>query len=153
MPIANWIAAKVLQIVNEASPMASQAATLESRFTADLEMDDMDLLELTMELETAFGIELRDEDLVRVATVSDVCVLITAAQTMADTARTEALTQPVFRRGPDAVVAEEPSSSEQQLDWVSMAWAAVTETAAPAALAVAAENAEFDGLLPLLALA
>ncbi|RKQ83622.1 acyl carrier protein [Brockia lithotrophica] len=44
----------------------------ESRFREDLKADSLDLVELVMELEDAFGLEISDEDAEKIQTVQDV---------------------------------------------------------------------------------
>ncbi|GAX62509.1 acyl carrier protein [Candidatus Scalindua japonica] len=45
--------------------------TLETSFVNDLEADSLDIVELVMELEDAFGVNIPDEDAERIKTVGD----------------------------------------------------------------------------------
>jgi len=52
----------------------------ESRFREDLKADSLDLVELVMELEDAFSLEISDEDAEGIQTVQDVINYIEAHQ-------------------------------------------------------------------------
>lgn len=45
---------------------------LDTRFKEDLNIDSLDALELTMELESVFGLEMPDEDAEKLFTIQDV---------------------------------------------------------------------------------
>ncbi|MBQ4167932.1 MAG: acyl carrier protein [Clostridia bacterium] len=50
--------------------------TLETRFVEDLKADSLDLVELVMDLEERYGVEIPDEQLAEVKTVGQIIELI-----------------------------------------------------------------------------
>jgi acyl carrier protein len=50
--------------------------TLETRFVEDLKADSLDLVELVMDLEDRYGVEIPDEQLAEVKTVGQIIELI-----------------------------------------------------------------------------
>jgi acyl carrier protein len=52
--------------------------TMEASFTKDLGADSLDTVELVMELENEFGLEIPDEDAEKIATVGDAVKYIAA---------------------------------------------------------------------------
>jgi len=62
---------KVKQIIMEKLGVSEEQVTPEASFTEDLNADSLDVVELVMELEDAFGIEIPDEDAEKLRTVQD----------------------------------------------------------------------------------
>ena len=50
--------------------------TLDTRFVEDLKADSLDLVELVMDLEDRYGVEIPDEQLAEVKTVGDIIGII-----------------------------------------------------------------------------
>ncbi|MCR5809154.1 MAG: acyl carrier protein [Clostridiales bacterium] len=50
--------------------------TLDTRFVEDLKADSLDLVELVMDLEDRYGVEIPDEQLAEVKTVGDIIEII-----------------------------------------------------------------------------
>lgn len=50
--------------------------TLETRFVEDLKADSLDLVELVMDLEETYGVEIPDEQLAEVKTVGQIVSII-----------------------------------------------------------------------------
>jgi acyl carrier protein len=63
---------KVKEIIVEKLKVAPERVTMETDFKKDLEADSIDLFELVMAVEDAFGVELDDDAVVGVETVADV---------------------------------------------------------------------------------
>ena len=63
---------KIREIAAQNLSMDMETVTATAKFKEDLEIDSLDLFELTMALEEEFGIEIPAEDLESIATVSDV---------------------------------------------------------------------------------
>ncbi|PGK51184.1 acyl carrier protein [Priestia megaterium] len=70
---------KVQKVVVERLGVESADVTLEASFKDDLGADSLDTVELVMELEEAFDIEISDEDAEGIQTVGDVVRYIEAA--------------------------------------------------------------------------
>jgi acyl carrier protein len=66
------ILSKVKAIISELLDIDEDEIKPESRFREDLEADSLDLVELIMEFEEAFGGEISDEDAQEITTVSEV---------------------------------------------------------------------------------
>ena len=62
---------QVKNIIIELLAVDPSKVTKEARFREDLEADSLDLVELIMEFEDAFGGEISDEDAQKIATVGD----------------------------------------------------------------------------------
>ncbi len=62
---------KIKGIIVELLDVDESAVTLEARFREDLEADSLDLVELIMEFEEAFGSEISDEDAQKITTVGE----------------------------------------------------------------------------------
>lgn len=63
---------KVKEIVADKLSLDEDEITIESSFIDDLGADSLDLVELIMALEDEFDIEIPDEEVEKIATVSDV---------------------------------------------------------------------------------
>ena len=55
-----------------------ESITMESRLIEDLKADSLDIVELIMDLESEFDLQIPDEDLPKVATVQDIVNYIEA---------------------------------------------------------------------------
>ncbi len=62
---------KVKDIIAELLDVDAAGISAESRFREDLEADSLDLVELIMEFEEAFGSEISDEDAQKITTVGE----------------------------------------------------------------------------------
>ena len=69
--MAAGIEEKVRQIVVEKLGVEESEVTPTASFVEDLGADSLDLVELVMEFETAFGIQIPDEDTERIRRVQD----------------------------------------------------------------------------------
>ena len=67
---------KVRGIAAEQLGIDEDKIVMESTFLADLEADSLDIVELMMALEEEFNIEIPDEDVEKLSTVSDVVAYI-----------------------------------------------------------------------------
>jgi acyl carrier protein len=65
------INAKVKEIVMNKLGVEESAVTPEASFTNDLGADSLDTVELVMEFEKVFGIQIPDEDAEKISTVAD----------------------------------------------------------------------------------
>ena len=63
---------KVKEIIVEQLDVEEDKVTLEASFRDDLEADSLDVVELVMELEDEFDLEIADEDAEKINTVQDV---------------------------------------------------------------------------------
>ncbi|MCS6939190.1 MAG: acyl carrier protein [Roseiflexus sp.] len=63
--------ARLRKIVAEQLGVDESKIVPTARFTDDLNADSLDLVEMIMELEEAFGIEIPDEDAEKIVTVQD----------------------------------------------------------------------------------
>jgi len=63
---------KVIKIVMEQLDVTKEECVLEASFIDDLGADSLDIVELLMEMEEAFDIEIADEELEKIATIQDV---------------------------------------------------------------------------------
>ena len=70
---------KVQKVVVERLGVESADVTMEASFKEDLGADSLDTVELVMELEEAFDIEISDEDAAGIQTVADVVNYIESA--------------------------------------------------------------------------
>ena len=69
---------KVRQIVVEKLGVEASEVTPNASFVEDLGADSLDLVELVMEFETAFGIQIPDEDTEKIRRVQDAIDYINA---------------------------------------------------------------------------
>lgn len=65
--IANTVKEAISELIN----IEMDRITLKSRFTEDLGMDSLDLVEFIMEMEEEFGREISDSDAQKISTVGD----------------------------------------------------------------------------------
>ena len=63
---------KVRDIIAKQLDIDSATIALDSKLIDDLKADSLDIVELIMDLEQEFGIEIPDEDLTKVQTVADI---------------------------------------------------------------------------------
>ena len=74
------IATKVKAIIVDKLGVDENDVTLEASFTNDLGADSLDTVELIMELEKQFEIQIPDEEAEKIATVGDAVAFIEKAQ-------------------------------------------------------------------------
>ena len=63
---------KVIKVIMEQLDVTKEECVLEASFIDDLGADSLDIVELLMEMEEAFCIEIADEELEKIATIKDV---------------------------------------------------------------------------------
>jgi acyl carrier protein len=63
---------KVIKLVMEQLDVTREECVLEASFIDDLGADSLDLVELIMEMEEVFGIEIADDELEKIRTIKDV---------------------------------------------------------------------------------
>jgi acyl carrier protein len=63
---------KVIKLVMEQLDVTKEQCLLEASFIDDLGADSLDIVELLMEMEEAFGVEIADEELEKISTIKDV---------------------------------------------------------------------------------
>jgi acyl carrier protein len=63
---------KVIKLVMEQLDVTREECVPEASFIDDLGADSLDLVELIMEMEEVFGMEIADEELERIRTIKDV---------------------------------------------------------------------------------
>ena len=63
---------KVIKLVMEQLDVTREQCVLEAFFIDDLGADSLDIVELLMEMEEAFGVEIADEELEKIRTIKDV---------------------------------------------------------------------------------
>ena len=71
---------RVKEIIVEQLDVEESLVTLEASFTDDLEADSLDVVELVMELEDEFDMEIADEEAEKIATVGDAVNYINSMQ-------------------------------------------------------------------------
>lgn len=71
---------KIREIVVEQLGVDEEQVTLESSFVDDLGADSLDIVELVMALEEAFGVEIPDTDAEKISTVGDVVEYVKSLQ-------------------------------------------------------------------------
>ncbi|HNZ11633.1 MAG: Acyl carrier protein [Deltaproteobacteria bacterium ADurb.Bin151] len=69
---------KVIQLVMEQLDVTREQCKLEASFIDDLGADSLDLVEMIMEMEEKFGVEIADEELEKIRTIQDVVDFIRA---------------------------------------------------------------------------
>ena len=74
------VEAKVKQIIVEQLQLSEEEVTAEASFIEDLGADSLDLTELIMAFEEAFGVEIADEDAQKILKVKDAINYIEAKQ-------------------------------------------------------------------------
>ena len=78
--IMSEIESKVRDIIVDKLGVDAAEVTAEKSFTGDLGADSLDTVELIMNLETEFGIQIPDDDAEKIATVGDAVAYIEAHQ-------------------------------------------------------------------------
>jgi acyl carrier protein len=63
---------KVIKLVMEQLDVTREQCVLEASFIDDLGADSLDIVELLMEMEEAFSVEIADEELEKISTIKDV---------------------------------------------------------------------------------
>jgi acyl carrier protein len=63
---------KVIKLVIDQLDVTKEQCVLETSFIDDLGADSLDIVELLMEMEEAFGVEIADEELEKIVTIKDV---------------------------------------------------------------------------------
>jgi acyl carrier protein len=63
---------KVIKLVMEQLDVTREECIMEASFIDDLGADSLDLVELIMEMEEVFGLEIADEELEKIRTIQDV---------------------------------------------------------------------------------
>jgi len=63
---------KVIKLVMEQLDVTKEQCFLEASFIDDLGADSLDIVELLMQMEEAFGVEIADEELEKISTIKDV---------------------------------------------------------------------------------
>jgi acyl carrier protein len=71
------IESKVVAIISDQLSLREEDIKVGSRFVDDLGADSLDIVELVMEMEEEFDIEIPDEDIEKIVTVRDVIGYIT----------------------------------------------------------------------------
>ena len=63
---------KIKAVLAEQTGIDESEITMESTFTEDLNIDSLDMVELVMELEEEYGIEIDEDDADKIKTIGDV---------------------------------------------------------------------------------
>lgn len=71
---------KIKEVLTEALNTDPELVVPEARLDEDLEIDSLAAVELALELEDTFGIEISDEQLAGLKTVQDILDLVAAAK-------------------------------------------------------------------------
>ena len=71
---------KVIQLISERFSVDVLKITRDTTFQEDLGADSLDVVELVMELEDAFGIQISDEDAEQIVTIGDAANYIVSQQ-------------------------------------------------------------------------
>ncbi len=69
---------RVIKLVMEQLDVTQEQCKIEASFIDDLGADSLDLVELIMEMEEAFGVEIADEELEKIRTIKDVIEFLKA---------------------------------------------------------------------------
>jgi acyl carrier protein len=78
--VASSIEEKVIGIVSEQLNIPKEDIKLDSDFVADLKADSLDLVELVMEFEDEFGVQIPESDQEKIKRVGDAVKYITEKQ-------------------------------------------------------------------------
>ena len=78
--MASSIEEKVIGIVSEQLNIPKEDIKLDSDFVADLKADSLDLVELVMEFEDEFGVQIPESDQEKIKAVGDAVKYITEKQ-------------------------------------------------------------------------
>ncbi|EPZ51585.1 acyl carrier protein [Alicyclobacillus acidoterrestris] len=78
--MANDTFERVKKIIVDRLSVDEDKVTMEATFKDDLGADSLDIVELIMELEDEFDLEISDEDAEKISTVGDVVTYISAHQ-------------------------------------------------------------------------
>ena len=60
---------KVIKLISDATKIDISKINLETSFVDDLNLDSLDIVELMMKMEDEFGVEIPEEDAVKMTTV------------------------------------------------------------------------------------
>ncbi|MCZ0717162.1 acyl carrier protein [Aerococcus kribbianus] len=71
---------KIKELVTDRFGVEEERVTPEMTFQEDLGADSLDVVELVMELEDNFGIQIADEDIENIVTIDDIVKYIDAHQ-------------------------------------------------------------------------
>ncbi len=63
---------KIKKVISEQTGIDENEIKMESTFTEDLNIDSLDMVELVMELEEEYGIEIDEDDADKIKTIADV---------------------------------------------------------------------------------
>lgn len=74
------VEAKIKQIIVEQLQLSEEEVTPEASFIEDLGADSLDLTELIMAFEEAFGVEIADEDAQKILKVKDAIAYVESKQ-------------------------------------------------------------------------
>lgn len=69
---------KVKEIISEVLNIPTDKITLETNLKDDLKVDSVDLLELIVEFEDVFGVEVSNDDVKGIVTVGDIVAYLEA---------------------------------------------------------------------------
>ena len=78
--MASSIEEKVIAIVSEQLNIPKEDINLQSDFVSDLKADSLDLVELVMEFEDEFGVQIPETDQEKIKSVGDAVKYITEKQ-------------------------------------------------------------------------
>lgn len=71
---------KIAGIIADQLGIEASEIKLESRLTDDLKADSIDIVALIMDLETEYGLEITDDELMKLKTVKDIVEFVEAKQ-------------------------------------------------------------------------
>jgi acyl carrier protein len=72
------VESKVIKIISEKLSIPAENISVSSRFSEDLGADSLDIVELLMEIEEEFSVNISDEDSEKLKTVGDAITHISA---------------------------------------------------------------------------